>query len=148
MTLHDLLAANPVFRGWPEDAIARVLDGSRQSHWQADTLAPPRLLPEREWPFVIPESPPEPDFLDHFKVTPVKRVLLRPIGVPWFLPGELGTSKNGDLPGPGIGLDLSWTPTKNWRFGADLVVRAERVDADNRLHENKAAPHADIAIAG
>lgn len=94
----------------------------------------PCPMPEGR-PLFVPEADSSPDFFDNFILKPVRRVTLRPIGVPWFLPGELGTNKQGDLPGPGIGLGLSWTPTRQWRFGADLVMRADRVDADNRLHD-------------
>ena len=52
-----------------------------------------------------------------------------------FLPRELGSGERGDRPGPGVGIGLSWRPSPHWRFGGDLVVRAERVDADNRLYD-------------
>ena len=82
-----------------------------------------------------PELPESPDFFDSLIVRPARRVALRPVGVPWYLPGELGTTRNTDLPGPGVGLNLSWRPANQWRFGADFIVRAEQVDADYRLHD-------------
>ncbi len=83
----------------------------------------------------LPEMPPEMQFVDRLIVRPSPKVIIRPTGSPWFLPHELGSSEYGDNPGPGFGLSLRWTPSAHWRFGADLIVRAERMDADNRLHD-------------
>ena len=82
-----------------------------------------------------PDAPPEEGFADRLVMRPARQVVIRPIGVPWFLPRELGSGERGDRPGPGVGIGLSWRPSPHWRFGGDLVVRAERVDADNRLYD-------------
>ena len=84
---------------------------------------------------LAPFSPEELDFVELLKIRPLSRVTMRPTGVPWFLPGELSTTRTGARPGPGVGLDLSWTPQTNWRFGADLIWRADRMDANNQLHD-------------
>lgn len=77
----------------------------------------------------------EEDILDQLIFRPAPRLVIRPTGSPWFLPRELGSDEFGDKPGPGVGLRMSWRPSAHWRFGTDLLVRAERVDADNRLHD-------------
>lgn len=124
----------PEFPATPEGLAEKIgVDGLEQ--WPFPLMRPPPLLPPARWYLFVPDIPPEPTFFDRLELKPVKRVSVRPTGVPWFLPGELGTSKSGDLPGPGFGLSLNWRPSNQWRFGADLIMRAERVDADNRLHD-------------
>lgn len=115
--------------------LAEKIGADGLDKWPHPLMRPPPLLPEAMWDAVEPESPPEPSFFDLLEVKPVRTVIIRPTGVPWFLPGELGTAKNGDRPGPGVGGSLNWRPSKQWRFGTDYIVRAERVDADNRLHD-------------
>jgi hypothetical protein len=80
-------------------------------------------------------APPETTLLDRLEVSPLRSVSLRPTGVPWFLPGELSGGKSGAAPGPGGGFSLIASPSARWRFGAELILRAERVGADNRPHD-------------
>lgn len=80
-------------------------------------------------------TPEDLDFVELLKLRPLSNLTLRPTGVPWFLPGELGTNRYGVRPGPGIGFDTSWMPSPHWRFGADLIVRADRMDSNNQLHD-------------
>lgn len=115
--------------------VAEKIGADGLDKWPHPLMRPPPLLPEAMWDSVEPELPEEPSFFDRLEVKPAHALTLRPTGVPWFLPGELGTSKNGDKPGPGIGVSLNWRPSNHWRFGADYIVRAERVDQDNRLHD-------------
>jgi hypothetical protein len=117
------------------ERLAKKIGADGLDKWPHPLMRPPPLLPEASWEFFVPDLPPEPSFFDRLEVKPAYATTLRPTGVPWFLPGELGTNKNGDPPGPGVGFSLNWRPSKHWRFGADLVVRAERVDSNHRLHD-------------
>ena len=84
---------------------------------------------------LAPFDPEDFDFISALRLRPLTNLTLHPTGVPWFLPGQLGTNRTGDKPGPGLGIDMSWMPSKQWRFGADLIVRADRIDANSRLYD-------------
>jgi hypothetical protein len=117
------------------ERLAEIIGADGLAQWPQPSASPVCSPVAAMLGYCEPEVPEEPSFFDRLEVKPAHATTLRPTGVPWFLPGELGGNENGDKPGPGIGFSLNWRPSKNWRFGADLVVRAERVDADNRLHD-------------
>ncbi len=131
-----VVGAGPgVLRAESPERLAEKIGAEGLDQWPPTSMRQRPLPTEARWVNVEPELPAAPTFFDRLEVKPGRSVSLRPTGVPWFLPGELGTNKNGDLPGPGLGFSLNWRPSNQWRFGADFIVRAERVDQDNRLHD-------------
>lgn len=61
-------------------------------------------------------------------------VTLRPAGEPRFLPGSLGGRPDA-TPGPAFGASMLTSPNVYWKFGLDLVIRAEHMAPDNTMHD-------------